>query len=671
MQGVLTGLLYYATLVAIYMSFIQRKQFDLLSLFFVLTLVLFSGLAFHNSKSLLKSLFLKKLFKNKKILGLLMLSLISLSIGFFNIGTQYSRGIENPEMSQFEMNQSKNIMSRSIENQQTPLDYYFSAFSRNIMGYNKFSIRSHAMFFYLILSFILPLGLYFFCSSFWITIVGTLLFSSNHIIRLHAVDARPLCLALLMGFLFLFFYLSFINLKNNKNLVTNENEDQFFNTTSFFSLLASQYLFAISIGLQPVIFIISLFLSSFCLLLYKQKNLFKALFITNIITGILTLSFYIKMFLFGKVAYKFKEFSLNRVTEYFNNLELMYFIEKYFYSFYKEMILLFVAIIIGLVLPLIQKKRLQKSLLIIILALIFFPLIYDSIFNIGIIWNGLHSWYIIVFSWLLILFTCLSLKEIENSLKPNWRKYFYTGFSLLFIAILIGQIQAIKYRTRFEYPYRDNSIEKVYKHLRLKGYRKDIAMELTLVPIVAYRDSDIAFREPLFKNPKNPLISSFYITYTKTAPFFYEGKGDIIYYIEKWPIQALFKNINIFFIVDRLEHHYTEDIAYEILSQSIIEETFIGGYAIFKLTLTSKNKEKEYLNFLYEINKKTPKKYKGALLETLLYYAYKSKNKKEFDRLLSRYRDIEMALDEFIPEFNYPSRFELRRRVKYFENLKW
>ena len=153
-----------------------------------------------------------------------------------------------------------------------------------------------------------------------------------------------------------------------------------------------------------------------------------------------------------------------------------------------------------------------------------------------------------------------------------------------------------------------------------------------------------------------------------TPPFFAERYGDYLYYIEK----SLFfqtpknENINLFFIVKKRDYQWTEDKAYEILSQFMKEEIAIGQYAIFKLTLTSKNKEKEYLQFLYKINKKSPKKNKGALLETLIFYAYQNHNKSEFDRLLSRYRDIEMALDEFIPHQNYPSRFELKRRVKFF-----
>ena len=448
MQGVLTGLLYYASLVAVYISFIQNKQWDLLSLFFVLTLLVLTGFAIKSWSENTKNISFKQILKNKKILGLLMLSLISVSIGFFNVSTQYSRGITSAERHQFDGGHLKDPISSSIRQQQTPLDYYFSAFSRNLLGYNKLALRGHAILFYLILSLILPMILYFFCSALWITALGSLLFSVNHIIRLHSVDARPLCLTLLTGFLFVFFYFSYFKDPIKDRNLKKENTN-LLNKKNLFPLIASQYLFAMSIGLQPVIFIISLFFSSFILLAYKQKKAFLILFITHIITGLLTLPYYIKMFLFGKAAYKFKELSFSRVKDYFIQLKIMYFIEKYFYSFYKEMTPVFVAIIIGLALLLIKKRKLQKPLLILISTLILFPLIYDSVFNIGIIWKELHNWYIIIFSIFLVFFVVLSLKEINKALKNQWKKYFQFGFSLLFLGSLVWQIQAIKKWTRF------------------------------------------------------------------------------------------------------------------------------------------------------------------------------------------------------------------------------
>ncbi|MCZ0933479.1 MAG: hypothetical protein OXJ52_10075 [Oligoflexia bacterium] len=555
------------------------------------------------------------------------------------------------------MSFSKDIIDASKRQQQPPLDYYFSAFSHNVFGENKFAVRFHAMFFYLILCFALPLGLYFFCSSLWITVIGFLLFSINHVIRLHSIDARPLCLALLTGFLFLFFYLSYIR----------DNDKQDLDKKSLFPVFSSQYLFVVSIGLQPVIFIISLFLSSFWLFLFKQKIAFKKLFVTNIAAGLLTAPFYINMLLFGKSAYKFKEISTDTIKSYFRNLDVFYFIEKYFFSFYKEMSFFFLAVTTGLIALAFLKKKLETSLLLIILSsLIFFPLIYDSIFQIGLIWNGLHNWYIIVFSLFLILFIVLSLKEIESLMPKSWKIYFALSLFLLFAGSLFSQAQAVKNKTQFWYPYRDNSIEKVYEYLRKEGSQTDIAVEITLKPIVLFRDSDIKFRELLFHDQNNPTINYFHLEYTKTAPFFYESKEDIIYYIEKWPDQPVDKNLSLFFIV-RKEND--QDEAYNVLS-SFMKGVAVGKYIVFNLTL-SQNKEEEYIHFLSKVNERTPKKYKGALLETLLYYAYQNKNESEFHRLLQEYRDIEMALDEFIPDFKYPSRFELRRRVKYFENLKW
>ena len=122
----------------------------------------------------------------------------------------------------------------------------------------------------------------------------------------------------------------------------------------------------------------------------------------------------------------------------------------------------------------------------------------------------------------------------------------------------------------------------------------------------------------------------------------------------------------MFFIAKKISE---EDQAYNTLLE-FPSSVKIGDYIVFTLTLSSSNKEQEYIQFLSKINKKTPNKYKGALLETFIYYAYKNKDKSRFDRLLQKYREIELALDEFIPIFKYPSRFELRRRVKYFENLK-
>ena len=188
--------------------------------------------------------------KNRTFWILLIICLISLCIGFFNVWTQYQRGTFFDELTQLIRATKSNIILRAGSQQQPPLDYYFSAFVSELWSQqSKFTLRFHAIFSYLLLSFIIPLGLYRFCSSFIGSIIGSILFLTNHLVYLHAVYARPLSLSLLTGFLFLFFYLSYCDSKSKK--------------MSLFPVISSQFLFVMSVGLQPVILIVSLFLSLF------------------------------------------------------------------------------------------------------------------------------------------------------------------------------------------------------------------------------------------------------------------------------------------------------------------------------------------------------------------------------------------------------------------------
>ncbi len=697
-QYLLSLLLCYASFVSVYISFFKNKQFDILTLFFVSTLIILAGFSVYNiyqisnkknhSKSPLYLIFLsaisvfipalkniqknrvltpeatnkiettvtiKNLYFFKQNKYLLILCFVSLLIGFFNVYTQYLRGIDNGEMVQFDMSLLTNTIESSYKQQQPPLDYYFSSFSQSLFGESKFALRFHAMFFYLILSLIMPLGLYFFCSSFWITLLGTSLFSFNHIIRFHSLYARPICLVLLTGFIFLFFYLSYCQNKADRKFI--------------FPVLASQYLFAMSIGLQPVIFIISLFISSFWLLFDNKKEIFKKLFLTNIMTAVLTLPFYIKMFFFGKSAHKFKEISLDAVGSYIKNMDIVYFFQKYFSSFYEQMSPSFFIFVTGFMITVLVRKPIGILTLMMLSSLLLFPLLYDSVFYIGLVWFRLNNWYIVVFSLFIILFVVFSLKEIYEYFKgKRWKAYLLFPLTIIFLCNAYSQIKAIKNETQFQFPYRDNSIEQVYDYLKKQGDSKDIAVEFSLSPVVAFRFFDISMRMKLFYNSElHPFINIYQLKYTKKPPFFHERTGDIIYYIKDWQNLPEKESQKIFFIV---ETENEEDIAHNVLSK-FMKGYKIGIYMIFELTLSHSNKEKEYINFLYKINSITSKKYKGALYETLIYYAYRNNDKKEFNRLLQEYRGIEMALDEFIQEVNYPSRFELRRRVKYFENLNW
>ena len=705
---ILAILLCYSSFVSIYISFFKNKQFDFLTLFFTLTLFAFAVFSLQelynrtlnainlilnvtqnsllNIKNILQKIscifwnwpyiyskkqkdkdrsyipglnktdhdFRKQPFgiKNpatnkKKWIGLLVLCLISLLIGFVNVASQYHRGVFFDEITQFSKG-ANNVIVGSYSQQQPPLDYYFSSFSHSLFGNNKFAIRFHAMLFYLVLSLTISLGLWFFCSSLWISALGTGLFLINHVIRLHAVNARPLALALFTGFLFLFFYLSYCSKRQTDK-------------KSLFPVLASQYLFVMSIGLQPVIFIISLFISSFWLFPYNKKQIFTNLFLSNTVTAGLTLPFYLKMWEFGKSIRNFKIISWESINSYIANLDIFYFIEKYFFSFYEQMSLFFLMTLIGFFALALVKKSAEKLTVIILLSALLFPLIYDSVFNIFIFYPWFNDWYIITSSFFLILFVILFLTEINEYLKnKKLAVWLLLSFSILFLINIYNQIYAIKNETRFNFPYKNNTVEKTYDYLKLEGNPKDMAVMFHLQTIASPKGSDFIHSPILYHNPEtHPAIIKKTVKYSPTDE-------DHIYYID-WKNRQQIKRQKIFFITF---FDNDTDAAYTVLSH-FITGVQIGEYAVFEYVFKAKDKEREYINFLSRLILKTPKKQQPILYETLLYYMYKNKVQIKFNNLLKQYKELEPALYELSPFFNFSNHFILKKRVKYFENLNW
>lgn len=648
-QWLLYIFLFYLSFVSIYISFFKNSKCDFLTIFFVVTLLLFTFFSLKKISTQDLTFNLRKEFKiKKKLLYILFLCFISLFFGFINVIAQYPRGITDAEIGQFFVSIlpsklqyfsentyeykkfflgfAKNSIEAAYKQQQPPIDYYFSSFSHFLFGENKFSIRFHAILFYLILTFIIPLGIYFFCPSFRITVIGTVLFLINDIIRLHSVNARPVCLALFTGFLFLFFYMS----------LCKENS---YNKKQFLPLIISQYLFVMSIGLQPVVFIVSLFVASFQLFFSNKKHVFKKLFISNIITGVLVSPFYVNMWIFGRASYKFKQISLESIASYMENINIWRFFGRYFFPFYDKMFLFFIVVIIGLIIIGIYKKFKDKLILILLPSIILFPFLYDFLFNIGVFWDTLHNWYYITFSLFLILFIVLSLNEICNCFKSEkWNTSLFSFILIIFLWKCYSQIAQYQKYIQFHFPYRDNSVKQVYDHLEEKGNTNDIAIEFSLTPVLVTRSNDITFGKIVYNDPKqHPIVMNFYIEFTKIAPFFWETGHDKIYYID-WNSMSQNKNQKIFFISSpRNDHH--DDKAYEVLS-SFMTGKKVGKYVVYEVIFSSGNKMKEYIKFLLKINKKTPKKYRSAIYETLIYYAYRNNKKTEFDQLLQEYREL-------------------------------
>ena len=672
-QCFLSLFLCYSSAVSVYLSFLKGRHFDFLTVFFILTLVSFTLFSIwqiyqtvkqfykQTSKSETYPLLIKKKIKrNKKILILLIFCIINFLFGFFSVHTQYSRGLDVSEAGQLSASRSPhNIIEVAYNQQQPPLDYYFSSFSNELWGQNKFSVRFHTMMFYLIVSLILPLMIWFFCPSFWPVIFGSLLFSINHIIRIQSVNGRPLSLTLFTGFLFLFFYMAYC--KNSQSKKQN----------SLFPVLASQYLFIMSIGFQPVVFIISLFISSFYLLFKGKKIIFKKLFLSHILTALFTLPVYIKMFSFGQDAHKFNRFSFKKIIHYMENYNALNLFEKHIYSFYEQLLFSFLLLVIGLVTVVFIRKKLSNLTAQMGCTLIVFPLLFDFLFEMMINWK-LWDWYFIVYSLFLIFFCTSALNDILLYLKEkSWKAHLLLIPAVLLLAWnTFSQIITIKHESQFWTPYRSNDIEQAYNYLQQRGDPSDFAVEISLMPISLGRSADMNYMESFFhKSNHHPKMINYFLQMTDTPPFFYERDGTEIPYIN-WNEVPRQKNQKVFFIVN---HTAVEDKAHSVFS-SFMEETKIGRFSIFKWTLKTKNREKEYKEFLSRLIDRIPQKYQPVLYETLLYYACKNKDKNHFYQLLKKYRRLKSSFDRFNSNYNttkIDSYFLLRRRADYFENMNY
>lgn len=666
-QCLLSFLLCYASFVSIYISFFKKTHFNFLTLFFTLPLASFAVFSIYNAYQFaqtnlygqkrtgdeLKVHFFKK---NKWLVILLIICFVSFLFGLFNVYTQYTRGTFVDELTQFlrSVKLSSVLEAASME-QQPPLDYYFSAFVSELWDQqSKFSLRFHAMIFYLLLSFMIPMGLYRFCSSFAISIAGTILFLINHVIYLHSVYARPLSLALLTGFLFLFFYLSYCDNKHNVK-------------KPLFPVIASQYLFVMSIGLQPVVLILSLFLSSFWLLFENKKHIFKRLLLSHFMTALLALPIYLNMMFISYDLHKFNLFSFETIIRYFNNLDVPLLFKNYFFPFYEQMILFLLLLCFMLVVMISIRKKISTLIAIMLTALILFPLIYDMIFHIIIKWPFFNEWYFIVLSLPLILFVIISLKEINLYMKQKrLRIPCLTLITLLFFYTSYLQIVSIKSETRYHFPYMENNIEEIYAYLREKGKPNDIAMDFSLNNILDTYGSDVYLNRFLFYKPKlHPKVISRRYLPIKLKYKSANKRTFGTYYINP----KLFQNGNqkLFLITADIEDRVMTRKAHSVLSSFMTGQKF-GSYIVFELKFKTSNKEKEYMGFLYSLLEKTPKEQSTILYETLLYYACEQANARVFQRLLKEYRELEPYFQDMDIKHKFPKYFELRRRAKYFEN---
>ena len=670
-QFLLILFLGYGTIASIYATFFKNKHVDFLTIFSVSSLVLFFAFSIYViNPSLPRIKRLINFFKQHR--KLLFISIFSLIVGIFNVSSQYSRGIYIAEVNQLNAVKHSNAIEGAADAQQPPLDYYFTSFSMGIWGERKITLRFHTMLFYLVLCFILPLGIWFLCSSLFATSVGSLLFLINHSITVHSVNGRPLCLALLAGFIFLFFYLSCIQKKDvlNSGVDLGGGGGREVDKSDIFSLIASQYLFTISIGFQPVIFIITLFLSSFWLFSYGKKSLFKKLFLSHCITAILVLPYYIKICFFTQKTQKHFSNLTGNVVPYIEKYDVFRLLEEYIFRPYEQMSMSFILLIAGSAIVLFKKKKIAVKTNLMLSGLVIFPLLFDFVFNIAVA-TFLEYWHHIVYSFFFILFAVFFLSELVDSLqdKKKLAKCVLIPFLIVFFFNAYSQIMEIKNETRFWRPYEDGSVEKTYNYLKRRGSKKDFCLQFSLVTLPFWRDINFQGQYIFFNdvNRSLPFILQNTLKTTDTLPYIHENDFDRIYNLDIKRIMPR-ENQKIFFIV-RNDLDKKEDPAHWALS-SFMDEVKIGRFSVFEWafkTTTVADREREYLSLLTKLSEKIDPQFRVSLYETLLYHACGKNDKKRYDELLNQYSDLSPFLNTK-DKRDITGRFILKRRTRYFKN---
>ncbi|MCY4523598.1 MAG: hypothetical protein OXB84_02540 [Halobacteriovoraceae bacterium] len=427
-----------------------------------------------------------------------------------------------------------------------------------------------------------------------------------------------------------------------------------------------------SIGLQPVIFIVSLFLSSFWDFFYKDSKVrFKKLLLTHVVTAILVAPFYIKMYLFAQSAHKYRPVTFQNIISYVESFDVTHFLEFFFKNFYKQLSFFFILLLSILIFICIVQKKIPKEIIKITTAILAFPILFDFFFRIYVNWNY-NSWYVITFSLFIILFLILILNELFLFLKnKKWKNIVIASLMGVFLWNTYDQIYFIKKGSQFNFPYQANDVEKVYDYLKEHGDSKDLAIEVVFNHLPVYRTNHLALSQLFFYKPEiHPRLVIHGIKVANNPPYFYEKDEDTIYYID-WNKVLEKENQKIFFIAsDDCIKKDEENQAPSVLSR-FYEGKKIGRFSIFEWNLQNKDREKQYKIFLSELIKKIDPKYSASLYETLLFYACKNKEDKKFDALLNKYRALKSSLKEFVTDMNMPAHFVLERRIEIFKRKKY
>jgi 4-amino-4-deoxy-L-arabinose transferase-like glycosyltransferase len=418
------------------------------------------------------------------------------------------------------------ITQRAAAQCQPPLDPFIQSIGISNFGINEMGIRIHTAFlgalavllFYILLSGIVE--------DRFAVVLASLVFAFQPWLIHYTRVGRPVGTGVFFAVLYLLVLLYFlVHAKDKKN-----------NIKSFILLVIVQTWFLLSVGFQPLIFVLT---SSFSLLpfLLNKKYFYKtaAVYLSSVVSFALAYPILNLGFTMNAKIYLKPASLLHYIVTFFKNLSSISF-ETYI-NYYKPLVenyhfLYFIVLILGtagFIYTLISKKKNKVNVLFLyfLIFTLVYPLVFEPGFNTFINYKALLRYYL-TFTPILIaglgvgIYYALLFLSYLVKFKPQLRisgKYLARGFFLvIFLFSFYGNTQSLKET----YMIRNREWEKIYELFKYHSAPGDTAYIFNLAP-------------PWKWSP----------TYFYSQKFYYKEESERYVHLKsKRDITADFRNIN-------------------------------------------------------------------------------------------------------------------------------
>ena len=583
--------------------------------------------------SLLSILFFTRkfsFFKKNKINDYNIIPLVIVSIpiitlaGYILYNSSLGRDIWLDEYTQFIQDPGNNgISTYAAIQQQPPLDYFFSAFARFTLGFDPLAVKIHNIIFF-ILTILSSLYISFIQSKkIHLAVIYPLSLMTSSLVCFYSYEARPMMLSLFTGTLFIFTYFQYLHLKN----------------ISLFYILITQTLFLFSIGLQPVILIISCFMGA---IVYERgiTKKIKNLFYTHLVSALIFSIFFGKMILISKEFNKFKYLSLTHRLEEIKHINVDYFLR--YFEHQSSFILYFLLPLVSIltIIMIFKKIKIRNGPFHIVFSLFFFIVSFDLIYTTTVNWN-FQSRYIITISTLFAYIAYQSAKGIDDIINKK-NNFLFRIFP--FVLLLCRDTR----QYNGSLPYKE-----IYNYLETNATSKDLILNFSLRSTGSWRPFLFVSKEIYYNKKKSSLFIH--------SVHFPEIKDNI-------PIDVENKTLGSLYLI-QFREYTPEIIFYHEYSLKNIESFYLGKefnhIRIIKIKKTDMT-NRPFEEYLYYLLKKFKYKNELALVyETLAIIKIDQGEYKAALEIIAKYERLKGNHKYTHEGIIYDFQSDLKKRVSF------